>query len=86
MEVDADDTEVLLILFLVDVASLRHEEEKLLRMWADFSKAQQCHLTGEYENAYSKPTTSPNAEGSNTNHHNICMCGHHIIAEYKSTG
>ena len=28
MEVDADDTGVLLILFLVNVASLRHEEEK----------------------------------------------------------
>ena len=40
MEVDADDTEVLLIIFLVNVASLRHEEEKLLRMWAYFLKAQ----------------------------------------------
>ena len=38
----ADDTGVLLILFLVNVASLRHEEEKLLRMWAYFSKAQHC--------------------------------------------
>ena len=28
MEVDADDTGVLLIIFLVNVASLRHEEEK----------------------------------------------------------
>ena len=40
MEVDADDTEVLLIIFLVNVASLRHQEEKLLRMWAYFLKAQ----------------------------------------------
>ena len=70
MEVDVDDTGVLLVLFLVNVASLRHEEEKLLRMWAYFLKAQHCHLTGEYENAYSKLTTSPNAEELKTNHHN----------------
>ena len=67
--VDAGDTGVLLILFLVNVASVRHEEEKLLRRCAYFLKAQHCHLTGEYENAYSKLTTSPNAEGSKTNHH-----------------
>ena len=40
MEVDADDTEVLFIIFLVNVASLRHQEEKLLRTWAYFLKAQ----------------------------------------------
>ena len=40
-------------------------------MWAYFSKAQHYNLTGEYENAYSKLTTSPNAEGLKTNHHNI---------------
>ena len=38
MEVDADDTGVLLILFLVNVASLRHEEEKLPKMWGLFLK------------------------------------------------
>ena len=73
MEVDADDTGVLYILFLVNVASLLHEEENLLRMWAYFSKAQHCHLIGEYENAYSKLTTSPNAEGLKTNHHNTIL-------------
>ena len=39
MEVDADDTGVLLILFLINVASLNHEEEKLLRMWGLFGSA-----------------------------------------------
>ena len=63
MEVDADNTGVLLHLFLVNVASLRYEEEKLLKMWAYFSKTQHCHLTGENENVYFKLTTSPNAEG-----------------------
>ena len=38
MEVDADDTGVLLIIFLVNVAPLRHEEKKLLKMWALFLK------------------------------------------------
>ena len=71
MEVDADDTGVLLHSLFVNVASLRHEEEKLLRMCAYFPRGQHCHLTGEYENAYSKLTTSPNAEGLKTNHHNI---------------
>ena len=51
------------ILFLVNVAFHRYEEEKLLRMWAYFSKAQHCHPTGEYENAYSKLTTSPKCGG-----------------------
>ena len=73
IEVDADDTRVLYILFLVNVASRRHKEEKLLKMWAYFSKAQHYHLTGGYENAYSKLTTSPNAEGLKTNHHNISL-------------
>ena len=73
IEVDADDTRVLYILFLVNVDSRRHKEEKLLKMWAYFSKARHCHLTGEYENAYSKLTTSPNAEGLKTNHHNKLM-------------
>ena len=36
------------ILFLVNVASLRYEEEKLLRKWAYISNAQHCHLAGEY--------------------------------------
>ena len=58
------------ILFLVNVASLRYEEEKLLRMCAYFLKAQYCHLSGEYENAYFKLTTSPNAEELKTNHYN----------------
>ena len=70
MVVDAGDTGVLLHLFLVKVASLRHEEEKLLRMWAYFLRPKHCHLTGEYENAYSKLKTSPNAEGLKTNHYN----------------
>ena len=38
MEVDADDTGVFLILFLVNVAFLRYEEEKLLKMWGLFLK------------------------------------------------
>ena len=63
MEVDADDTGVLLHLFLVNVASLRYEEEKLLRVWVYFSKAQPCHLTGEYENAYSNLTMSRKCGG-----------------------
>ena len=71
MVVDAGDTGVLLHLFLANVASLRHEEEKLLKMWAFFLKAQYCRLTREYKNAYSTLlATSPNAEGLKTNHHN----------------
>ena len=70
MMVDAGDTGVLLHLFLVNVASLRHEEENLLKRWAFFLKAQYCHLTREYKNAYSILATSPNAEGLTTNHHN----------------
>ena len=58
MEVDADDTGVLLHLFPVNAASLRYEEEKLLRVWVYFSKAQPCHLTVEYENASSNLTMS----------------------------
>ena len=53
MVVDAGDTGVLLHLFLVNVASLRNEEEKILKRWALFLKAQYCHLTREYKNAYS---------------------------------
>ena len=79
MVVDAGDTGVLLHLFFVDVASLKHEEEKLLKRWAFFLKAQQyCHLTREYKNAYSILATSPNAEGLKTNHHNTiytCTAG-----------
>ena len=71
MVVDAGGTGALLHLFLVNVASLRHEEEKLLRLWAHFLRPKHCHLTGEYENAYSKLKTSPNAEGLKTNHHHI---------------
>ena len=74
MEVDADDTGVLYIFFLVNVTSRRHKEEKLLRRCAYFLKAQHCHLTGDYENAYSKLTTSPNAEGLKTNHHDTRIC------------
>ena len=73
MVVNAGDTGVLLHLFLVNVASLRHEEEKVLKRWAFFLKAQYCHLTREYKNAYSILTTSPNAEGLNTNHHNSTL-------------
>ena len=69
MEVDADDTGVLIILFLVNVASLRHEEEKLLKMWGlCLEGLTLCPLTGEYENVYSKLTMSPN-----TNHHNTVL-------------
>ena len=71
MVVDAGDTGVLLYLFLVNVASLKHEEEKLLKRWAFFPKAQYCHPTREYKNAYSILATSPNAERLKTNHHNI---------------
>ena len=70
MVVDAGDTGVLLHLFLVNVASLEHEEEKLQKRWAFFLKAQYCHLTREYKNAYSMLATSPNAGGLKTNHHN----------------
>ena len=38
MEVDADDTGVLLIIFLVNLASLRYEEENLIKMWGLFLK------------------------------------------------
>ena len=48
MVVDAGDTGVFLHLFLVNVASTRHEEENILRKWAYFSKAQHYHLTREY--------------------------------------
>ena len=34
------------------------------------SKTQHCHLKKEYQNALSNLTTSPNAEGLQTNHHN----------------
>ena len=71
MVVDAGDTGVLLHLFLVNVSSLKHEEEKLLKRWAFFLTAQYCHLTREYKNAYSILATSPNAEGLKTNHRNI---------------
>ena len=57
MMVDAGDTGVLLHLFLTKVASLRYEEEKLLKRWAFFLEAQYCHLTREYKNAYSIPGT-----------------------------
>ena len=71
MEVDGDDTGVLLILSLVSVAHLGYEGGKAYKgMGVYISKTQHCHLTGEYENAYSKLTTSPNAEGLKTNHHN----------------
>ena len=46
------------------------QEEKLLKRWALFLKAQYCHLTREYKNAYSILATSPNAEGLKTNHLN----------------
>ena len=69
--VDAGDTGVLLHLFLVNVASFKREEEKLLKRWAFFLKAQYCHLTREYKNAFSILATSPKAEGLKTNHHNI---------------
>ena len=71
MVVDAGDTGVLLHLFLVNVASLRHDEEKLLKRWPYILKAQHCHLTREYKNAYSILAASPNAEGLKTNQHNI---------------
>ena len=71
MEVDADDTGVLLILSLVNVASLGYEGGKLLKTWGLYREVQHCHLTGEYENAYSKLTTSPNAQGLKTRKHNI---------------
>ena len=45
------------------------QEGKLLRRCAYFLKAQHCHLTREYENTYSKLSTSPNAEGLKINHH-----------------
>ena len=48
MVVDAGDTGVLLHLFFVNVASLKQEEGMLQRKWVYFSKAQHCHLTGEY--------------------------------------
>ena len=38
------------------------------------SKTQHCHLIEEYQNAYSNLTTSTNAEGLQTNHHNINRC------------
>ena len=44
MVVDAGDTGVLYILFLVNVASRRYKEENLLKRWAFFLKAQYCHL------------------------------------------
>ena len=71
MVVDADDTGVLYILFLVNVASRRHKEGKLLKMCAYFLKAQHCHLPENTKNAYSKLATSSNAEGLKTNHHHI---------------
>ena len=39
------------------------------------SKTQHCHLIEEYQNAYSNLTTSPNAEGSQTNHDNFRPSG-----------
>ena len=72
MVVDAGDTGVLLHLFLVNVASLKHEEEKLLK-GAYFLKAQRCHLTRGYKNAYSILATSPDAKGLKTNHLNNCL-------------
>ena len=64
MEVDADDTGVLLILSLVNVASLEYEGGKLIKTWGLYREAQHCHLTREYENAYSKLTTSPTVDAS----------------------
>ena len=69
MELNTDDTGVLLILSLVNVASLGYEGGKLIKTWGLYREAQHCHLTGEYKNAYSKLSTSPNAEGLKTNHH-----------------
>ena len=71
MVVEAGDTGVLLHLFLVNVASLKHEEEKLLKRWTYFLKAQHCHLAREYKSASSTLATSLNAEGLKTNHLNI---------------
>ena len=70
MVVDAGDTGVLLILFLITlfdyVASLggkAFEEVCLLPGGPALSS------TGEYKNAYFKVATAPNAEGLKTNHH-----------------
>ena len=77
MVVDVGDMGVLLHLFLVNVASLKHEEEKFLKRWAFFLKAQYCHLTRGCKNAYSILATSPNAEGLKTNHHNSTVHSTH---------
>ena len=62
MVVDAGDTGVPLHLFLVNVASLRHKEEKLLKTKGLESPSTvilsentrtHCHLIREYKNAYS---------------------------------
>ena len=60
MEVDADDTGVLLILFLVNVVSLRHEEEKLLNMWGLFLKNPALSSYRRIRKRLRKLTTSPN--------------------------
>ena len=61
MVVDAGDTGVLLHLFLVNVASLRHEEEKLLKTRASPSTVILSENT-RTPTLYFLPT-SPNAEG-----------------------
>ena len=71
MVVDAGDTEVLLHLFLMDVALLRHEEEKLLK-----TRGLESPSTVILSENTRTPTlyflpTSPNVEGVKTNHHNI---------------
>ena len=63
MVVDAGDTGVLLHLFLVNVASLRHEEEKLLK-----TRGLESPSTVILSENTRTPTlyvlpTSPNAEG-----------------------
>ena len=69
MVVDADDTGVHLHLFLVNVASLKHEEETLPTRWAYFLKAQHGHLTRKYKTSILYLlATSPNAEGLKINH------------------
>ena len=63
MLVDAGDTGVLLHFFLVNVASLRHEEEKLLK-----TRGLESHSTVILSENTRTPTlyllpTSPSAEG-----------------------
>ena len=71
MEVDADDTGVLLLLFLVNVAYVRHKEEKLLRMWAFSQRPSTAILPENTKTPILNLRRLLNAEGLKINHHNI---------------